>query len=64
MMGAGGEPKAGSSIHLTRKVFIEVHKQRQFTCQADTVAGSSLIPSVALLARAAEQGGLYPPTFH
>ena len=30
-------------------VFIEVHKQPQFTCQANTVAGSSLTPSVALL---------------
>ena len=28
---------------------IEVHKQPQFTCQADTVTGSSLTPSVALL---------------
>ena len=51
--GAGWEPKAGSSIHLTRKaaiVFIEEHQQPQFTCQADTLAGSSLTPSVALLA--------------
>ena len=30
-------------------VFIEVHKQPQFTCQADTVTGSSLTPSVVLL---------------
>ena len=30
-------------------MFIEVHKQPQFTCQVDTVAGSSLTPSVALL---------------
>ena len=30
-------------------VFTEVHKQPQFTCQADTVAGSSLTPIVTLL---------------
>ena len=30
-------------------VFIEVHRQPQFTCQADMVADGSLIPSVALL---------------
>ena len=30
-------------------VSIEVHKQPQFTCQADTVIGNSLTPSVALL---------------
>ena len=32
-------------------VFIEVHRQPQFTCQAVTVADGSLIPSVALLVR-------------
>ena len=32
-------------------VSIEVHKQPQFTCQADTLTGSSLTPSVALLVR-------------
>ena len=50
--GVGGEPKAGSSIHLTGKaatVFTEVHKQPQLTCLADTVTSSSLTPSVALL---------------
>ena len=30
-------------------VSTEVHKHPQFTCQADTVTGSSLTPSVALL---------------
>ena len=30
-------------------VFIEVHKNPQFTCQTLTVADSSLIPTVALL---------------
>ena len=30
-------------------VFIEVHRQPQFTCQADVVTDSSLTPSVALL---------------
>ena len=32
-------------------MFIEVHRQPQFTCQASTVADSSLISSVALLVR-------------
>ena len=32
-------------------VFIEVHRQPQFTCQAGAVADSSLIPSVVLLVR-------------
>ena len=47
--------QAGSSIHLNKKaaivtcVFIEVHKQARFICQADMVADSSLTPSVALL---------------
>ena len=30
-------------------VFIKVHRQPQFTCQAGTVADSSLTPSVAIL---------------
>ena len=30
-------------------VFIEVHRQPQFTCQTDTVIDSSLTPSVALI---------------
>ena len=30
-------------------MIIEVYKQPQFTCQVDTVAGSSFTPSVALL---------------
>ena len=51
--GAGREPKAGTSIHLTGKAAIvcllKCTKQLQFTCQADTVTGSSLTPSVALL---------------
>ena len=33
----------------SRCVFIEVHRQPQFTCQAGTVADSSLTPNVALL---------------
>ena len=37
-----------SSVHC---LFIEVYKYPQFTCQADTVADSSLTPSVALLVR-------------
>ena len=32
-------------------VFIEVHRQPQFTCQAGTVADGSLIPSVAVRPR-------------
>ena len=32
-------------------MFIEVHRQPQFTCQTGTVADGSLIPSVALLVR-------------
>ena len=32
-------------------VFIEVHRQQQFTCQAATVADSSFTPSLALLVR-------------
>ena len=32
-------------------VFTEVHRQPQFTCQAGTVADSSLVPSVAYLVR-------------
>ena len=32
-------------------VFIEMHRQPQFTCQAGMVADSSLTPSVALLVR-------------
>ena len=47
----GGELKAGSSIHSTGKAATKVHKQPQFTCQADTVTSSSFIPSVALLVR-------------
>ena len=50
---AGWEPKVGSYIYFNKKsshcVFIEVHKQPQFTCKADMVADSSLIASVALL---------------
>ena len=49
----GGEPKAGSSIHLNRKAVIvyslKCTRQPQFTCQASKVADSSLAPSVALL---------------
>ena len=49
----GRELKAGSFIRLNRKaaidVSIEVHKQPHFTCQANTVAGSSLTPSAELL---------------
>ena len=33
----------------SHSVLIEEHKQPQFTCQADTIANSSLTPSVALL---------------
>ena len=50
-MGAGGELKTGSSIHLNIKcVFIEVHRQPQFTYQAGMVAYSSLTPSIAISA--------------
>ena len=55
VVGVGWEPKAGSSVHLTGKAAIVCtlkstnNKQSQFTCQADTVTGSSLTPSVALL---------------
>ena len=47
-----GDTKAGSSIFDKKSShckFIEVHKQPQFTCLTDTVTGSSLPPSVALL---------------
>ena len=46
------EPKAGSSMHLNRKAAIVCSlkcRQPQFTCQAGTIADSSLTPSVALL---------------
>ena len=43
----------GSRLTMDQKnshcVFFEVHKQPQFTCQADTVANNSLTPIVALL---------------
>ena len=52
-MGTGGEPKAGSSIHLTGKAAIvcplKCNKQPQFTCKVDTLTTSSLTPSVALV---------------
>ena len=53
-MGVAGEPKAGSSIHLSRKAAIVYSlklckKQPQFTCQAVTVTDSILTPSIALL---------------
>ena len=56
--GWGGEPQAGSSIHLNRKAAIVCSLKctdiyTQFTCQAGTVTDSSLIPiaSVTLLVR-------------
>ena len=54
-MGGGGRWGAVGRLFRTFEqknshcVFIEVHRQPQFTCQASTVADSSLTPSVALL---------------
>ena len=50
-VGAGAK---GGFFHIldwksTHCVAMEVHKQPQFTCQANTVTGSSLTPNVALL---------------
>ena len=52
--GLGGWGVEGGFFHTFEQksshcVFIEVHRQPQFTCQAGTVAGSSLTPSAALL---------------
>ena len=55
--GGGGCWGAESGFFCTLKqksshcVFITVHKQPQFTCQANTVADSSLKPIVVLLVR-------------
>ena len=55
MGGGGGWGAVGGFFHTLQKsshyVFIEVHRHPQLTCQAGTVAGGSLIPSVALLVR-------------
>ena len=54
-VGSGGRWGAdGGFFHIFEQksshcVFIEVHRQPQFTGQANTVADSSLMPSVALL---------------
>ena len=51
----GGEwGVAGGFFHTFKQksshcVFIEVHRQPQFTCQAGMVTDGSLVPSVALL---------------
>ena len=45
-MGSQRQVLSQKSSHC---VFIEVHRQPQFSCQAGTVAESSLTPSVALL---------------
>ena len=53
-VGGGGGWGAVGGFFLTFEqksshcVFIDVHRQPQFTCQAGTVADGSLIPSVAL----------------
>ena len=52
----GGWGAVGGFFHTfeqksSHRVFIEVHRQPEFTCQAGTVADGSLIPSVALLVR-------------
>ena len=52
--GVGGEGGWGDEGGLlvqksSHCVFIEVHRQQQFTFQAATVADSSFTPSVALL---------------
>ena len=52
--GWGGWGAEGRFFHTfehksSHCVFLDVHKQPVFTCQADTVADSSLTPSVALL---------------
>ena len=52
-MGAGWGAKSRLYHTVEQKssrcVFIEVHKQPQFTCQITMVTDSSLTPSVALL---------------
>ena len=56
-VGGGGRWEAeGGFFHTFEQksshcVFIEVHRQPQFTYLAGTVTDSSLIPSVALLVR-------------
>ena len=52
--GWGAWGAVGGFFHTSEQkrshcVFIEVHRQPQFTCQAGMVADSSLTPSVALL---------------
>ena len=52
----GGWGAVGGFFHTFEQksshcVFIEVHRQPQFICQAGMVADGSLIPSVALLVR-------------
>ena len=53
MLGVGGVGGGGGwgaeSGFFHHCVSIEAHKQPKFTCQADTVTGSSLKPSIALL---------------
>ena len=50
-----GEWGAGGGLYhifeqkSSHSVFIEVHKQPQCTCQADTLAECNLTPSIALL---------------
>ena len=55
-MGVGRWGAVGGFFHTfelksSHCVFIEVHRQPQFTFQAGKVADSSLTPSVALLVR-------------
>ena len=52
--GGGGLGAVGGFFHTFEQksshcVFIEVHRQPQFTCPAGMVTDSSLTPSVALL---------------
>ena len=48
-LGAKGRFFHGFEQKCSDCVFIEVHNQPQFTCQADTVADCSLTSNVALL---------------
>ena len=53
-VGGGGWEAEGGFFHTfgqksSQCVFIEVHRQPQFTCQAGMVAESCLTPSMALL---------------
>ena len=63
MGGGGGWGVQGEFFHTFEQksshyVFIEVHNQLQFTCQADIVTDSNLTPSIALLVHPTLHSGL------